>query len=197
MTAGHTGLPWPDLDEARPSSLLQTLRTRGRRPGIGAAGPSRIVLPVPGDVRGLAAGTQFEHDALAAGEAVIVAGRSAGPAIGLVPDSTTATDESDDDDEPEPRALVWTVYSLPGVPLADHLDLARPSTRCGPRCAQPPTRSAPSVRPAVSTSPTRAAGRAAAGIRPAHRAPDDAPSRALRVLENAAHVDAILAVSSD
>jgi hypothetical protein len=30
----------------------------------------------------------------------------------------------------------------------------------------------------------------------AHRAPDDAPARALRVLENAAHIDAIVAVSS-
>ena len=29
-----------------------------------------------------------------------------------------------------------------------------------------------------------------------HRAPDHAPSRALRVLENAAHVDAIITVSS-
>ena len=75
IAAGRTGLPWPDIETAGPMSLLQTVRiaaarsqenTWGRRPAIGVA------LPVPGDVRGLAPGTQFAHDALAAGEAVVV-----------------------------------------------------------------------------------------------------------------------------
>ena len=58
-------------------SLLQTLRAAAGRDS--SAGPRRVVartinvvLPVPGDVRGLAAGTQFERDALAASEAVII-----------------------------------------------------------------------------------------------------------------------------
>ena len=76
VTAGHTGLPWPDLDEASAVMLLQTLRTTavGPAPAARRTAPISVVLPVPGDVRGLAAGTQFEYDALAAGEAVIVAG---------------------------------------------------------------------------------------------------------------------------
>ena len=51
--------------------------------------------------------------------------------------------------------------------------------------------------PAAWTSPTRA-GLVEQVLESArrHRAPDHAPSRALRVLENAAHVDAIITVSS-
>ena len=106
VTAGHTGLPWPDLDEASAVMLLQTLRTTAARPGASEASlsalrasgssPISVVLPVPGDVRGLTAGTQFEHDALAAGEAVIVAGPR-GTAIGLVPEFDYGDDESDAD----------------------------------------------------------------------------------------------------
>ena len=67
VAAGHTGLPWPDIHDAGAVSLLQTLRTAAGRAVTGT--PSiRVALPVPGDVRGLAPGTQFERDALAAGE---------------------------------------------------------------------------------------------------------------------------------
>src|ERR1700727_2858494 len=96
VAAGHTGLPWPDIPDAGAISLRQTLRTAAGRAVTGA--PSiRVALPVPGDVRGLAPGTQFEHDALAAGEAVIVT-HPDDPrmAVGLVPayrstESHTAT----------------------------------------------------------------------------------------------------------
>ena len=71
VAAGRTGLPWPDLNDAGAVSLLQTVRTaagpRLTAPAIGVA------LPVPGDVRGLPAGTQFQRDAVTAGEALIVA----------------------------------------------------------------------------------------------------------------------------
>src|ERR1700692_2264325 len=85
VTAGHTGLPWPDLDEASVVTLSQTLRPTAA--GARVAEPAiSIVLPVPGDVRGLVAGTAFEYDALAASEAVVVAGGGgsglgAGPAV--------------------------------------------------------------------------------------------------------------------
>ena len=53
VAAGHTGLPWPDVHDAGTVSLLQTLRAAAGRPSTGA--PSiNVVLPVPGDVRGLA-----------------------------------------------------------------------------------------------------------------------------------------------
>src|SRR5208337_5142732 len=76
-------------------SLLQTLRAAVGRPTVSASavdsprlrGTINVVLPVPGDVRGLAAGTQFERDALAAGEAVIITNPDdPGAAVGLVPE---------------------------------------------------------------------------------------------------------------
>ena len=96
VAPGHTGLPWPDVHDAGTVSLLQTLRTAVGRPATSSAdpgGPRRlrgtinVVLPVPGDVRGLAAGTQFERDALAAGEAVIITNpEDPATAVGLVPE---------------------------------------------------------------------------------------------------------------
>jgi hypothetical protein len=184
VAAGHTGLPWPDVDDAGAVSLLQTLRTAAGsrtspKPALG------VVLPVPGDVRGLPPGTTFQRDALTAGEAVVVTSDH-GEAIGLVPDF-------DDDD-----ALAWTVYSLPAAPFIEQLDLGE---------AEYALRSA--VRSAADTLSAVGAGVHGAGVDDPrglvqqvlestgrHRAPGHAPTRALRVLENAAHVEAIIAVSS-
>jgi len=156
-----------------------------------------VVLPVPGDVRGLAAGTQFQTDAIDAGEALVVM-RGAPEAIGLVPDFVYADDEEDEDYDPEPSALAWTVYSLPSAPVRDHLDLGQ---------AEFDLRAA--VRAAADALGTLRAGATGADLADPrgmveqilesgrlHRIPDHAPERALRVLENAAHVDAIIAVSS-
>jgi hypothetical protein len=192
--AASTGLPWPDLTDAGVVSLLPTLRT--------AAGPATgesafaVVLPVPGDVRGLAAGTQFQSDAVAAGEAIVVA-RPGGVAVGLVPDFVY-TDDDDPDYDPEPSALSWTVYSLPEAPVAQHADLGQ---------AEYDLRSA--VRAAADAMLTLRAELSSADIDDPrgmveqvleagrlHRAPEHAPERALRVLENAAHVDAIITVSA-
>ena len=193
VTAGHTGLPW-DLDEASAVTLLQTLRTTADR--TRAAEPAiSIVLPVPGDVRGLVAGTPFEGDALAAGEAVVVAGE-AGSAIGLVPEFDYGDGESDSDEpETSPCALVWTVYSLPGAPLPDHPDLgeAEYTLRSAVRTAAD---ALSAIRPGFDVTDPRGMVEQLLECARAHRAPDGAPSRALRVLENAAHVDAILRVTS-
>src|ERR1700744_1423483 len=100
VAAGHTGLPWPDINDAGAVSLLQTLRTAAGRAATGT--PSiRVALPVPGDVRGLAPGTQFERDALAAGEAVIVTNPDdPTAAVGLVPEFAYNGDD-DVDGEPD------------------------------------------------------------------------------------------------
>lgn len=201
VAAGHTGLPWPDVHDAGTVTLLQMLRAAAGRstPNPHGAGQLRgtinVVLPVPGDVRGLAPGTQFERDALAAGEAVIIANpHDPGTAVGLVPEfSYDELDESD-----FPCALAWTVYSLPGAPVLDHYELGD---------AEYTLRSA--VRSAADTLGNIGLGSAAADVDDPrglveqllesarqHRVPDHAPSRALRVLENAAHVDAIIAVSA-
>jgi hypothetical protein len=193
VAAGHTGLPWPDLNHAGAVSMLQTLRTAA---GSGLTAPAiGVVLPVPGDVRGLPAGTQFQRDAIAAGEAILV-GRDHSATVGLVPDFEYDELEDESDFEPEPTALSWTVYSVPGVPTPEHLDLGE---------AEYALRSA--VRSAADAlGAIRAAGTEVADPRRLveqvleearrHQLPDHAPSRAVRVLENAAHIDAISTVSS-
>jgi hypothetical protein len=95
-------------------------------------------------------------------------------------------------------ALSWTVYSLPTPPIADHHDLGQ---------AELDLRSA--VRAAADALGTLRAGTVGADVADprglveqilesgsAHMAPEHAPTRALRVLENAARVDAIITVSS-
>ena len=139
VAAGRTGLPWPDLTDAGAVSLLQTLRT--------SAGPWRsappmgVALPVPGDVRGLPAGTQFQRDAVTAGEALILTG-DAGEAIGLVPDfeyPDVGEDRRRFRTEPDPCALSWTVYSVPGATPAEDSTSVRRSTHCVLRSVRPPT----------------------------------------------------------
>ncbi len=207
VAAGHTGLPWPDVHDAGTVSLLQTLRAAVGRPAVSGSGGRlrgtiNVVLPVPGDVRGLAAGTQFEHDALAAGEAVIITNPDdPATAVGLVPEFSYDDLEQAADEEaglPELCALSWTVYSLPGAPVFDHHELGD---------AEYTLRSA--VRSAADALGAIGLGSAASDIDDPrglveqllesarqHRIPDHAPTRALRVLENAAHVDAIIAVSA-
>jgi hypothetical protein len=193
VAAGRTGLPWPDLNDAGAVSMLQTLRTAA---GSGLSAPAiGVVLPVPGDVRGLPAGTQFQRDAVTAGEAILV-GRDHSAAIGLVPDFEYDELEDESDFEPDPTALSWTVYSVPGAPTPEYLDLGE---------AEYALRSA--VRSAADAlGAIRAAGTDVADPRGlveqvledarGHQVPEHAPSRAVRVLENAAHIDAIITVSS-
>jgi hypothetical protein len=199
VAAGRTGLPWPDLTNAGAVSMLQTLRTAA---GPGTDEPAiSVALPVPGDVRGLVAGTPFQTDAVMAGEAIIVSRRGA-DAVGLVPDFEydDGYQDGDEDSEydPEIRALSWTVYSLPASPVVEHIDLGE---------AEYELRSA--VRAAANALGALRAGMTGtdvadprglveqvleAGRR--HLLPDYVPERAVRVLENAAHVDAIITVSS-
>lgn len=210
MAADRTGLPWPDVIDAGVVSLLQTIRTavrRGDRPAPGRP-VIGVALPVPGDVRGLPAGTRFQDDAIAAGEALIVYGPRCG-AIGLIPefeyDDCECNDEdelTDDDRVAEPCALAWTAYSLPTNPANpnphfDQIDLGE---------AEYALKSA--VRSAAETLGALQLGSSGGVDDPRglveqvleanrhHRAPDNAPTRALRVLENADHVDAIITVSS-
>ncbi|MCV7123726.1 hypothetical protein [Mycobacterium lacus] len=208
VAAGHTGLPWPDVHDAGTVSLLQTLRAAVGRPTSAPSAPGRlrgtinVVLPVPGDVRGLSAGTQFARDALAAGEGVIITNPDdPDTAIGLTPEfSYGDLDEKPDGDPamPELCALTWMVYSLPSAPVLDHHELGD---------AEYALRSA--VRSAADALSAIGLGSATSDVENPrglveqllessrqHRIPDHAPSRALRVLENAAHVDAIIAVSA-
>jgi hypothetical protein len=176
-------------------SLLQTVRTaagprmemsRSARPAID------LVLPVPGDVRGLPAGTQFQRDSLDVGEAIVVRAPE-GEAIGLVP-AFECTDE-DDSDVPEITVLSWSVYSLPGGPAPDHLDLgdAEYALRSAVRSA---AEALGSLQPIPGCEDPRTLVEELLQAGSLHRIPDHAPDRALRVLSTAAHVDAIIAVSA-
>ncbi|MFV0493567.1 hypothetical protein [Mycobacterium sp.] len=217
VAAGRTGLPWPDVDDAGTVSLLQTLRgAAGRSPGIsevlGAPGrpePSMVtinlVLPVPGDVRGLPANTQFARDALAAGEGVIIANPTdPGSAIGLVPEHSYGDPEEHDDEATasESCGLTWMVYSIPDTPVFEHHDLgdAEMALRSAVRSAadvlgamQPGaglnSRNRCFVDPRGMVEQLLDSARQ-------HRIPDHAPARAERVLQTAAHVDAIIAVGT-
>ncbi|WP_193047446.1 hypothetical protein [Mycolicibacterium baixiangningiae] len=195
--ASRTGLPWPDLNGTGAVSLLQTLRTAA---GPAPSGPMvSVVLPVPGDVRGLPPGTQFQRDAIAVGEALIVTDPHVpSTAVGLVPDFEFDDSSEDPEFDPEVSALSWTVYSAPTTPPGPHIDLGE---------AEYELRSA--VRAAAEALGALRAGMAGADVDDprglveqvlesgrGHRLPDHAPNRAARVLENAAHVDAIITVSS-
>lgn len=185
VAAGSTGLPWPGSRDASAVSLLATVRAAAGEVRA-ESGPIRLVLPVPGDVRGLPAGTEFARDAVTAGEALVIAASDAATAVGLVPDF---------DDDPA-GALSWTVYALPAAPAVDQHDLGD---------AEYALRSA--VRSAAETLST--VGSLYDGPDDPHelveqllestghhRIPGHAPSRALRVLESAALVDAIVTVGA-
>lgn len=202
VAAGRTGLPWPDVDAAGAMSLLQTVRTAAGRRGDGPppSGPAiALALPVPGDVRGLPAGTQFQRDALDAGEAIVVRPPT-GEAIGLVPEFECSDDDEDETQLPEITVLSWSVYSLPGTlspeHLApEHLDLgdAEHALRSTVRSA---TEALVNLQPAPGCANPRVLVEELLQAGGLHRVPDHAPDRALRVLATAAHVDAIIAVSS-
>jgi hypothetical protein len=194
VAAGNTGLPWPDLSDSGTVSLLQTLRTAAGPPA-GAPAIS-VVLPVPGDVRGLPAGTQFQRDAITAGEAIVVAADPS-PAVGLVPDFEYE-DVDDAEFEAELSGLCWTAYSLKAAPIAEHIELgeAEYALRSAVRSAAD---ALGAIRPeagGVDIADPRGLVEQVLESSGRHRAPEHAPPRALRVLENAAHIDAIVTVSS-
>jgi hypothetical protein len=87
-------------------SLLDVLAT-WRRGGV----PVRLVLPVPGDVRGLPADPTFRAAALDAGEAVV------GGSLALVPEVVDHYPSS------APTSLTWQVYAVGPAP-ADPVDPA-------------------------------------------------------------------------
>lgn len=197
VAAGRTGLPWPDVYDGGAMALLQTVRTAaGPRSGEPAVG---VLMPVPGDVRGLAPGTQFQVDALTVGEAVVVSAPG-GDSVGMVPVFECDGDFDDDGLEGEidlaDVTLSWSVYSIPAVPLVEQMDLGEAEY---------------ALKSAIRTATEALAGLELAdtgGTDPRalveevvqagslHGVPDHAPARAVRVLSTAAHVDAIITVSA-
>lgn len=200
ISIGEAGWAWSGAhDGGGAASLLKLVRGAAAPAGGSSIQP---VFPVPGDVRGLPAGTVFAREAMLAGEAVLIGSADSASPIGLVPafsDDLCDDDAFPDDlDSPDVTELSWTLHALPATVPADHHDLGD---------AEYALRSA--VRTAAETlavTGSRWAGQVVDDPRllveqlveseRLHRIPDHAPTRAVRVLETAAHVDAIITVSS-
>src|ERR1700737_1929133 len=199
-SASHSNCVPGASPRTSPGTGRTTLIEPGEAGRPASPGSINVVLPVPGDVRGLAPGTQFECDALAAGGAGLISNPDdPATAVGLVPEfAYGGSDETDDDvGPPELCALSWTVYSLPGAPSFHHHELgdAEYALRSAVRSAADAL-GAIGVGAASDVDDPRGLVEQLLESARQHRIPDHAPLRALRVLENAAHVDAIIAVSA-
>ncbi|MBB3666240.1 MULTISPECIES: hypothetical protein [Prauserella salsuginis group] len=178
-TGAALDLPVTGGFPAQPAHLLGTLRRLG-------VTDARLVLPVPGDVRGLGGGGELPKAALAAGEAVVLPGAG----YGIVPHHIA-------------EGLVrWTVHPLatagPATPQdvgLDHVSIAEAEhgltdairDSAGALQALDVASDRPSVRAELS---------AHLRARPAPDWPDGTPARALRVLQRAEEIGAILEVAT-
>lgn len=190
VIASSIGLSWPDACDGAAAALLQLVRGAGPS----AAGDGiRPVFPVPGDVRGLPAGTTFAQEAILAGEAVLIGSPDASPPIGLVP---AYSEDAGDDYAAELR---WTVFPLTSMPASEQHDLgdAEYSLRSAVRTAAEALGSTGSRWADYGVEDPRLRVEQMMEAVLLHRIPDHAPSRAVRVLQSAAHVEAIITVSAD
>ena len=170
-TASQLDLPGPG--EA-PTSVVGLLATARR---AGAAG-GRLLLPVPGDVRGLPPDPSLAAAALDSGEVAVLAG----PELAVVP--TAVAD----------GVLRWTVFAAGPLPPAPEPALSDAEHGLRGAVRQAATtlveldvaRHRPGVRAEIAEALERR-------VRPPW--PDGTPGRALRVLEQADEVEAILGVA--
>lgn len=166
-------LPGPHETPAGPALLLAALRRAGGE-------HAELVLPVPGDARGLDGASEFAQHAMRAGEGVIL--REAN--LGLVP-ATVAED-----------VLRWTVYRVGELPPAAHLPLGEAEHGM-----------AAAMREAASTLNELDVAKQRPGVReeiarsvaerPAPPWPAGIPQRPLRVLQRASEVEAILRAATE
>lgn len=172
-TAEATALPPPGRPVSSLAFLLATLRRTSPR------GPARLVLPAPGDVRGLPGPGVFSREATAAGEGVLFA--DAG--LGVVP--TTVAE----------NVLRWTVYPVPEPgPPVEYVALNQAE-----RDLREQVRQSASVLTSLGVARHRPGVReeiaAALRARPETLWPVGMPGQALRVLQHADEVEAILAAA--
>lgn len=168
QAADITGLP--ATRTSSPAGLLPVLRTFGS--------PPALVLPAPGDPRGLDAGGPFTKEALRAGEAVVLA--DAG--IGLVPQATAED------------VMRWRVHRLLATPVFDHVTLAQAEEELTVAVRDSAAELA-ALQVANERPDAHEALRAHLRARPPLSWPDAMPGRSLRVLQRADEVAAILALA--
>ncbi len=179
VTAGRTGLPWPDAEDAGIMALLKTIREAS----AGSGAQIQLVLPVAGDVRGLPPGTEFAQTAIRAGDGLIVGvpGRSG---TGLVPRRCGQD------------VLQWTGFSVE-VPVAQEqmgLGEAEYAMRTAVRDAADALLLVQRVGSDRDFDPREAVEDELAKSA-VHTYPESMPLRARRILQSADHVAAIIAVA--
>jgi hypothetical protein len=155
------------------AALLAGIRRTGATSG-------RLVLPVPGDVRGLGARSEFAAEALHAGEAVVLAQAR----LGLVPDNIAD------------GVLRWTAFDLGEAAPVEHVPLGEAEHELTGAM-----RVAAGVLTELGVAKQRAGVREELRDRVAARAnaqwPAGMPPRALRVLQRANEVSAILELAAE
>lgn len=171
--ATRTDLPGPWETAAGPALLLGALRRRGPSGGY-------LVLPVPGDARGLDGASAFSQRAMKTGEAAVLP--EAG--LGLVPEPITE------------GILRWTVFELGELPPPEHVPVGE--AEHGMSAAM---REAAGTLTDLDVAGKRPGVRGEIAEAVAGRTeppwPDDSPQRCLRVLQRATEVDAILRVATE
>ncbi len=173
-TARATGLAAPGTPVSSVAFLLAALRKATPR------GPGRLVLPAPGDVRGLPGPGLFSRHATATGEGVVFG--DAG--LGVIPARVAE------------GVLRWTVYPVPEHgPPAEFVALGQAE-----RDLREEVRRSASLLTSLGVARHRPGVReeiaAALRARPASLWPAGMPAQALRVLQHADEVEAILGAAS-
>ncbi|WP_305095009.1 hypothetical protein [Prescottella sp. R16] len=183
-TALAADLVWPGVQDGGAPILLRLLRHAAEAPGT----ELRLVLPAAGDVRGLPAATGFARAALDAGEGVLVGAPGDG-GIGLVPVVEG------------PDVLRWTVFPIATVPATGGeyagLGEAEYAMREAIRDAADALLQISSVHTGRPGTDPRRRIAEAIDDRAHHRYPETLPARALRILDSADQVAAILAVAEE
>lgn len=171
-TATALDLPGPDEAPVGPALLLASLRRAN-------ATTARMVIPVPGDVRGLGGSGPLGKSALRAGQAVVLPEVGVGLVPKLVADGV----------------MRWTVFDLPNATPGEHVPIGEAEHGLASAMREAATalvtldvaRHRPNVRAEIaelSAEQTKVAW------------PAGMPPRALRVLQRAAEVAAILTVAA-
>ncbi|WP_278264354.1 hypothetical protein [Nocardia sp. AG03] len=184
VTGGRTDLPWTSHAAGAGSGAMPLLKVI--REAMAPEGATlRLVLPAPGDVRGLPVGTAFAADAIDAEEGLLL-GVPGQDGTGLIPHW--------DDDE----TLQWTVYSV-NIPHVTGQDMSLGEAEYTMR------ESVRDAADALTRLHTTALGNGDADPREQieaqlaaysrHAYPDSIPLRAKRILDTADHVAAILTVA--
>jgi len=182
VTADRIGIGEPPSPSAGLTVLLKTLRTAMAAPSA----EIRLLLPIPGDVRGLPAGTTFAAEVAAAGEGVLL-GTPGMEGVGLAPQWT------------EDEALGWTVHSVP-VPTTNGVEFTLGEVEYSMseavrEAAEAMARLRGGATGVGAAEDPRAQVEAELAAYARHRYPKSAPLRARRVLNTADHVAAILTVA--